>query len=169
MSAASCVAWMHITYLTTCILAEFFGEQSLMQARDGTNQQGLANATVQCVSFCDLLTLGKDDFDDVVREHMSDEMIRTVATVSQDEVIGACAHKPSQSPKTRMKRASTANVLAFYDEEAAQMRRCLRPSTCSETLNTMRHSVSDTDGAGPDSGDADGADPDSYDDAGLDA
>ena len=91
-------------HLATLGKNSFFGEQSLMQGVGGT-----ANATIQTLSFCDLLILGRDDFDDVLREHLgSAELLReSDAACVKHKEEGESGPAPERTSKRALVRQAS--------------------------------------------------------------
>ena len=77
--------WKHYStihlreHISTLHKNDFFGEQSLISKGDQR-----ANATVQTVSFCDMLILRQEDFEEVLRPHA--DRLATMRTSQQQAV-----------------------------------------------------------------------------------
>ena len=99
------------TKISTLTKNGFFGEQSLMQERT----RSLANATVQTVSFCDVLILSGDDFDEVLYIHMKYNPVK--AQQAAAGATGLSGPSPNQS-KTSCSRTSYSKTSSLGNRPA---------------------------------------------------
>ena len=92
---------------------------------------GLANATVQTVCFCDLLILGREDFDQVLREHMVADNVKNVTETPTRPLLArqpTCSRLMSRNSRKGSKMAGPSGrrgsckrletVDSFYQTEA---------------------------------------------------
>ncbi len=91
----------------------FFGEQSLMQERGTVNPQGgIANATVQTISYCDLLILSGEDFDEVLYEHLKDNPVTVDHSHDASTIAREQSHDVQAAKKASLTKLRSAGQLA---------------------------------------------------------
>ena len=126
--------------LATLSANDFFGEASLMH-----KHSPVANATVQCASFCDVLTLKDKHFQAVLSryEGLEDELQRSAEARNQKRekragsvVANLCGRRGSAS----MKSVSAKDPLASHSPESRACFDCCLASASSSAAGRGPHS-----------------------------
>ena len=121
------------TKISTLTKNGFFGEQSLMQERT----RSLANATVQTVSFCDVLILSGDDFDEVLYIHMKYNPVK--AQQAAAGATGLSGPSPNQS-KTSCSRTSYSKT-SSSKSPSASCSQAASPVTRMQNMDAQERAV----------------------------